>query len=209
MRRTIFSMLLAFLAATVLAPATAHGQLFRKMKELAARRVAEAAAEHVTTANDAGAHAVDSTVHQGARRLDTAGARAGEQMRSAIKAAGPVDDQSRAAADSATTVRLSAELSAGRSSLEAIRFVDGDRLDAASDASLRLVARALHNTTGGYLVSVRISAPLHAQRMADGKAAAIRAALVSSGVDAGRLFSAGYGSKGSARSERVELLRIK
>lgn len=184
MRKATYPLLLTISAASVLAPAPAYGQLFKRAKEMAARRAAEAGVERIAKPRDAQAGSIDSMLQRGATRSDTA-------------------------TYTATIARLSAELTAGRTGLDTLRFSEGDHLDAASEATLRLVARALNGTTGGFLVSVRISAPTVGQREADARAAAIRASLVSAGVDAGRLFSAGYASKSAVRSERAELLRIK
>lgn len=192
-------------ALLALQTSPAQGQLFGRIKEMAARKVAEAAAERVAKATQAGSAAIDSTVDKGGRQFDSAVVRSGDGLKAAVRSesAGDIAQSS----DSAVS-RISAELSLGRLSLDALRFDDGDRLDAASSASLKTVARAMKGTIGGYVVKVRIASTTGAQQHADRRAAAIRVTLVAEGVEAERLFSAGVGESGGAGS-RVEILRIK
>jgi hypothetical protein len=113
-----------------------------------------------------------------------------------------------ASSDSEAVGRAALALASGRLLLDGLSFDDADRLDRASTASLRAVAKAMKATSGGYVVRVRTTAPLGAQNAADRRAAAIRLLIVSDGVEAERLFSAGSGSTGIA-SSRAEILRIK
>lgn len=180
MRKATLVMLIGLGGIEVMSPVSAEGQLFRKVKEVAAREAVEVAVERVIKAGDTNVLAPDSTAEQGAT---------------------PVD--------SVAVARFAADLAMGRLAIEGLRFLDGDRLDPVSAASLRNVARALRAMSGAYLVSVHVGAQGEAQRTADTRAAVVRAALVAAGFEAGRLFSAGYGTTGTGRTERIELLRVK
>jgi hypothetical protein len=184
----------------------AHGQLFSRLKEMAARKAAAAAAERVAKATQAGSDAIDSTVDKSGRALDSAVVRSGESIRAGVRgeSAGDVVQ----APDSASIARMAGELSLGRLALDGLRFDGGDRLDGPSTASLHAVARAMKGTSGGYVVKVRVTATSNAQQTADRRAAAIRLVLVTDGIEAERLFSAGSGVTGAA-STRAEILRLK
>ena len=202
------AMLVLVMSAGLLAmdAAPAEAQLFGRFKEMAARKVAEATAERVAKATQAGLAAIDSTVDKGGRTLDSAVVRSGESLRATVRAesGGEVVQQP----DSTNVGRIAGELAAGRLALDRLRFDEGDRLDGQSTASLHAVARAMKGTSGGYVVKVRVSAASGAQQTADRRAAAIRLLLVGDGVEAERLYSAGTGTIGAA-STRAEILRIK
>ena len=206
MRTSMIAMLGMTSTLLALHAAPAQGQLFGRMKEMAARKLAEATAERVAKATRAGGATIDSTVDRGGRKFDSAVVHTGESLRATVKSesAGEVVPPG----DSVGVSRLANDLASGRLALDALRFDDGDRLDAASSASLRSVARAMKGTSGGYVVKVKVSASVGAQQLADRRAAAIRSILLAEGIEGERLYSAGSGSTGAA-SSRAEILRIK
>ena len=122
-------------------------------------------------------------------------------------------------ADTRAADSFAFDLSAGRLVLPRIIFdPGGTRIDPSSAGTLRALAAALHRTTGTYLVEAHTSPGRDAQALSDRRAAAVRTWLIAAGVDASRLYAAGFGAThqrtppnhATARQpiDRVEISRV-
>ncbi len=113
--------------------------------------------------------------------------------------------------------QLAEQLSQGRVVLREIRFAPGsDRIDPASEAMLRELARALVGSAGVFIIEGHTDPTrdaASAQRLSEERAVAVKARLISEGVAAGRLLAVGYGAsrperRDGRRNARIEVTRV-
>ncbi len=143
------------------------------------------------------AEPADSAMERIASPVDSAAARAAGKAGKAVSAVGR-------GAGAAEEARIREALAGGRADLPAVQFErGGDAIAPASEPTLAALARVLAGTPGVFLIQARADAAIagqKAQRMADGRAAQVKARLVGAGVPAERVFAAGDGGPGSSLS---------
>ena len=136
-----------------------------------------------------------------------------------VPAQGGKPQHSRPPSRSDSAARFAADLTAGRLVVHGISFnAGGATIDPSSIETLRTLAVALQRTTGTYLIESHTTGGRGAQALSDRRAAAVRTWLLAAGVDAGRLYAAGFGAthprpppaKGGEResSDRIEVSRV-
>jgi outer membrane protein OmpA-like peptidoglycan-associated protein len=112
---------------------------------------------------------------------------------------------------------LAAALTSGRLLVRGISFQTGTAvIEPSSAVTLRALAAALKMTTGTYLVESYTSSVQDAQSLSDRRAAAVRSWLLAEGVDASRLYAAGFGATSSrpppsadpSLRDRIEISRV-
>jgi outer membrane protein OmpA-like peptidoglycan-associated protein len=129
------------------------------------------------------------------------------------------DHRNRPASTTDSAARFATDLLAGRLLLRGVAFeAGGATIVPSSIATLRVLAAALHSTTGTYLIESHTMPGRNAQALSDRRAAAVRTWLLAAGVDPARLYAAGFGAThprpppkpgGTAQaSDRIEISRV-
>jgi len=201
--------------ACAAAPATAQGQsILKRVRDQAAKRVAEGRAKIDSTVMKTTGTAVDSAVSKTNRGADAAAGRVTNVANGALAAT--ERGVAKAFGGSAPKDDLATRLAAGRVVLDDVRFVAGaDQLDPSSDATLKSLASALVSTTGTFLIEGHTDASVDAalaQPLSQQRASAVKSRLVAGGVPAERLLAVGYGatrpnSANPQASARIEIVR--
>ncbi len=185
--------LLVFPAAPLPLRAQLGKKLTERIKQNASLRKQQTEENLVARA----AEPADSALERVAAPVDSAAAHAAAKAGKAVSALG----RSGGAAEEA---RIREALAQGRADLPAVQFESGgDAIAPASEPTLAALARVLAGTPGVFLVQARADAGTagqKAQRMADGRAAQIKAWLVGSGVPVEQLFAAGDAAPGTSVS---------
>jgi outer membrane protein OmpA-like peptidoglycan-associated protein len=182
-------------------------QLFKKIGDHARQQARDVAGNTVNYTADAANSVVDNTLTSGS-----------DLIKSNVQStAGGIGGVGKALFDGVNSKEdpqdLPAALSAGRVVLHEIRFQDHSAtLDPSSGPLLAKLAQALLATPGQYLIEGHVEKieETRAQALSDQRAAAVKNALVSSGVPSTQLVAIGYGatrSLGSGSSARIEIAR--
>jgi len=218
MTRDVRHLLLALCTVAVacaVTPDCAHGQsILKRVRDQAARRVAEGRAKIDSTVMKTTGTAVDSAVSKTNRGADAVAGRVTNVANGALAATERGFNQALGGTSPKNT--LATRLAEGRLVLDDVRFVAGsDQLDPSSDATLKALASALTATTGTFLIEGHTDASVDvalAQQLSQQRASAVKARLVATGVAAERLLAVGYGSTrpngaNTQASARIEVLR--
>jgi OOP family OmpA-OmpF porin len=206
----------ALAVAAALTPARADAQdLFKKIRDEAAKRVEQRKAKVDSTVMTRAVGTVDSTLEKTGRGADavvnrvvgvadTAITRTERGVRHAVAR----DDASGA---------LAAQLAAGHAVIRDIGFAaNSDQLDESAAAAIKRLAKALATTEGTFLIEGHTDlaeTPEVARALSERRAAAVKAHLVAGGVSAARLLAVGYGATRPAAdgaqggNARIELTR--
>jgi outer membrane protein OmpA-like peptidoglycan-associated protein len=195
------------IASTPQPQARSFKQLFKKIGDHAKQQAREVAGNTVNYTADAANSVVDNTLTSGSDLIkshvqSTAGGlgEVGQALFSGVK--GKEDPKD-----------LAAALSAGRVVLHELRFQEHTAtLDPSSGPLLAKLAQALLATPGQYLIEGHVdkTEEPRAQALSGQRAAAVKNALVSSGVPSIQLVSTGYGATrplSSGNSARIEIAR--
>jgi outer membrane protein OmpA-like peptidoglycan-associated protein len=201
--------------ACLVTPGALQGQsILKRVKDQAAKRVAEGRAKIDSTVMKTTGNAVDSAVSKTNRGADAAAGRVTNVANGALSAT--ERGVAKAFGGSASKNDLATRLAAGRVVLDDVRFVAGaDQLDPSSDATLKSLAAALVATTGTFLIEGHTDVsvdPALAQPLSQQRASTVKARLVATGVPAERLLAVGYGatrpnSANPQASARIEVVR--
>jgi outer membrane protein OmpA-like peptidoglycan-associated protein len=209
-----------FGAATHLGmPRVADAQVWKSIKEQAARKAAERKAKADSAIIARAGQTVDSTLTKSGRGLDTA-----------INLAAGVADHAVTKTEQAVVNataglrghdrdagKLAADLAAGRAVLREIRFDAGtEQLAAGSEAHVTRLAELLKAQSVGVLVEVHVDAtpdPTGDKALSDRRALALKARLAAEGVPAERVFVIGLGATrppmdGIPGNARIEVARL-
>ena len=205
--------ILAAVAAVAmsLAPRAAHGQLLGRIKQQttdklkekkkeADEKVLAASGKVVDSVAEKSARGVDSVVTKGSNALSTAVDRTEQTVAGVLKGA---------AGESA----LQKEIAAGHVVLSDIRFADDGTVAPASLGVVRSLAKLMKASTDTWVVEGHVAAGADDQMRSDGRAKAIKAALVAEGVDASRVWARGFGSTRppagpNVPADRIEIVRM-
>ncbi|MFN2398484.1 MAG: OmpA family protein [Gemmatimonadaceae bacterium] len=193
------------------APVRAEGQVLKKMKEQAERRLEARKAKADSAAMARIGQTVDSTLEKTGRRVDTVVSKAAELADAAVA------KTEQGVADAATRLRnvsasapdqLAADLAAGRAVLWEIRFEGNtDQLAVGSAPHIDRLARHLEHQPGAFLIEGHVDATADAvadQALSEKRAAAVKERLVAEGIPAARLFVMGLGATRPPAPESVQ-----
>jgi len=182
-------------------------QLFKKIGDHAKQQARDVAGNTVNYTADAANSVLDNTLTSGSDLVKTkvqssAGGLGGvgQALFSGVKGQDDPKD-------------LAVALSAGRVVLHQLRFQEHTpTLDPSSGPLLAKLTQAILATPGQYLIEVHVDKTEgpRAQALSDQRAAAVKNALVSSGVPPTQLAAAGYGASrppSTGSSERIEIMR--
>lgn len=182
------------------APAGVEGQILKKIKEEAERRLEARKAKADSAAMARVAQTVDSTLEKTGRGVGTVVGKAAEVAEAAVARTeqGVADAASRLKGGDSDVDKLAADLTAGRATLPEIRF-DGstDQLATGSAPHINRLAKLLESQPGAFLIEGHVDATADAaadQALSEKRAAAVKAQLVAAGIPATRLFVMGRGS---------------
>jgi outer membrane protein OmpA-like peptidoglycan-associated protein len=182
-------------------------QLFKKIGDHAKQQARDVAGNTMNYTTDAANSVLDNTLTSGSDLVktkvqSTAGGLGGvgQALFGGVKGQDEPKD-------------LAVALSAGRVVLHQLRFQEHTAtLDPSSGPLLAKLTQALLATPGQYLIEVHVDQTEgpRAQALSDQRAAAVKNALVSSGVPPTQLAAAGYGASrppSTGSSERIEIMR--
>jgi outer membrane protein OmpA-like peptidoglycan-associated protein len=182
-------------------------QLFKKIGDHAKQQARDVAGNTVNYTADAANSVVDNTLTSGSDLIKT-------NVQSTAGGLGGVGKVLFNGVNSKEDPQdLAAALSAGRVVLHEIRFQEHSAtLDPSSSPLLARLAQALLATPGQFLIEGHVdkTEEPRAQALSDQRAAAVKNALVSSGVPPMQLVATGYGAArplGSGSSARIEIAR--
>ena len=206
----LFILAAAAAIALSFAPRAAHAQLLGRIKQQTTDKLKEkkkeaddkvlaASGKVVDSVAEKSARGVDSAVTKGTNALSTAVDRTEQTVAGVLKGGG----------ESA----LAKQLAAGHVVLTDIRFADDGTVAPASQDVVRSLAKLIKAGTDTWVVEGHVAAGADDQLRSDGRAKAIKAALVAEGVDAGRVWARGFGSTRPAAgadtpADRIEIVRM-
>jgi outer membrane protein OmpA-like peptidoglycan-associated protein len=209
-------------AALILGPAVtpraAEAQIWKTIKEHAAKKAAEKAAEATTKVVETSNGVVDSSLTKTGRGVDTLVNKAGTVADTVMNKT----EHGVASAAKSLTGRtggggdnIKASLAAGRLVLADLKFAPGTAVFSADGAkTLDKVAKAMLSTDVTYLLESHAIDGADAttnQTLSEQRGAAVKARLVAAGVPTARLFVMSYGATRpatSGSSNRIEIAKM-
>lgn len=218
MLRSIVVLAIA-VGAGQLAPAQAHAQLLKKIRNQVDQKVEASKARADSAAMARTGRVIDSTLVKTERGVDTVVSKTTAVADAVVdKTSGVVSSAAGALSGSGDDGKLAAELETGRLVLTEVRFVGAtEQLDDASSPYLERVAKLLAQHSATFLIEGHVDdagSPGANQALSEIRSAAVKARLVAAGAPAERLFAMGLGAMRpptdpNASHARIEIARMK
>ena len=211
MSRSILPAAALAAAALLAVAAPADAQILRKIGDRTKAKVAEKVTKTEERVLNASGEVVDSVAEKSARGADSVVSKTGNAL------AGAVDRTERAVASvfrrGGSESELATALAGGHVVLDDLRFESDGSLSGESHGTLRALARHLRKSADVWMIEGHVAAGADDVSLSEGRAKAVKGALLDAGVEPPRVWARGLGASrppaaAGAPVERSERVRM-